>query len=245
MQKDLFIIASDRHHYVIALDGPRMEIEALIDGLDGWWDKGPRIREGEVATFSYLVSNTGSVPLTNVTVTDDRLGPIWCPSTVVEPGVTMTCSTRELMRLGLYVTYARVSAEGAGVTLNESERLAWHVKETGRHEQIVLEVTVNGNDASNPPGMLVPEGSSVQLRYVLTNLGTWTSIYDIEIIDPRVPAGQMSCGDLSRIYLGQVVCTATVPAEVGAQSSLVVANAWSGNSPKMQATDTYHYYGAP
>jgi hypothetical protein len=70
-------------------------------------------------------------------------------------------------------------------------------------------------------------------------------MYDIEIIDPRVPAGQMSCGDLSRVYLGQVICTATVTAEMGEQSSLVIAEAWSGNSPLMQATDTYYYHGAP
>ena len=65
---------SDRHHYFVAQSGASVELEALVDGLNGWWEFGPRIRIGEVVTRSFVVTNTGTVPLTNVQVSDDLIG---------------------------------------------------------------------------------------------------------------------------------------------------------------------------
>ncbi|MEO6989533.1 MAG: hypothetical protein ABI239_12905, partial [Aquihabitans sp.] len=51
---------------------------------------------GETITYSYLVTNTGNVPLTNVNVTDvsdgdGTLSAITCPVTVLAPGASTTC----------------------------------------------------------------------------------------------------------------------------------------------------------
>lgn len=237
--------AGDRHHYWVAPSGAGVDVEALVDGLDGWWEKGPRIREGQIMTRSFIVTNTGTVVLDDVTVTDDRLGSIDCPRDRLQPGEIMTCAATEEARLGAVVTWAHVTADAAGTSVSDDERLAWHVKVTGRNEQINLEVTVNGEPASAESGPHLPVGATIDLRYVVTNLGTWTSIYDIEIIDPLVPMNQMSCTSYDRLYLGSVVCTASVTVQPGEHRATVVANAWSANTPKMVASERVSWYGMP
>jgi uncharacterized repeat protein (TIGR01451 family) len=47
---------------------------------------------GEAVAFRYTVTNTGNVPLHDITVSDDKItGPVGCPGTVLDPGDSMTC----------------------------------------------------------------------------------------------------------------------------------------------------------
>ncbi|MDX1510905.1 MAG: hypothetical protein R3249_06140, partial [Nitriliruptorales bacterium] len=54
---------------------------ATFDPTDG---------DDETVTYTYEVTNTGDVTLTNVTLVDDILGPIALPQTTLEPGETIT-----------------------------------------------------------------------------------------------------------------------------------------------------------
>jgi len=236
---------TDRHHYFVAQEGPAVRIEALVDGLDGWWEYGPRIRIGEIVTRSFVVTNIGTVPLTDVQVTDDLIGAITCPGDTVMPGETLTCAVTQYTRMGKSITWAHVVADAAGVIVTYDERLAWHVKVTGRNEDISLDVTVNGQSTEQGLGPDLQIGDTAELRYVVTNLGTWTSFYDISIDDPMVPMSQMSCTNTDAVYLGSVVCVATVTVTAGHYSQVVVANAWSANTPKMQASDWLDWTGIP
>jgi hypothetical protein len=47
---------------------------------------------GDPVTWTYAVTNTGNVTLTQVTVSDDREGGVSCPETVLAPGESMTCT---------------------------------------------------------------------------------------------------------------------------------------------------------
>src|SRR6201999_1246428 len=49
---------------------------------------------GQTLDYSYLVTNTGNVPLTTVGVTDTRAGvsPVLCPVTTLAPGTSTTCA---------------------------------------------------------------------------------------------------------------------------------------------------------
>jgi len=236
---------TDRHHYFVAQEGPAVRIEALVDGLNGWWQYGPRIRIGEIVTRSFVVTNTGTVSLTEVQVTDDMIGPITCPGDTVLPGETLTCAVTQYTRMGKSITWAHVVANAEGVIITYDERLAWHVKVTGRNEDISLDVTVDGQSTEQGLGPDIQAGDTAELRYVVTNLGTWTSFYDISIEDPMVPMSQMSCTNTDAVYLGSVVCTATVTITEGHYSQIIVANAWSANTPKMQATDWFDWTGIP
>ncbi|GAA2098624.1 hypothetical protein GCM10009801_69800 [Streptomyces albiaxialis] len=50
------------------------------------------LSEGDSVPYSYTVTNTGNTELDDVTVVDDRLGPISCPQTTLAPGAHMTCT---------------------------------------------------------------------------------------------------------------------------------------------------------
>ena len=73
---------------------------------------------GNVVTYSFLVTNTGNVPLTNVTVTDTQtlpslaasLGPITCPVTALAAGTATTCTA----------TYTVTQADLNNGTINDS-----------------------------------------------------------------------------------------------------------------------------
>ena len=48
----------------------------LVNGQDADSPTGPHVAAGSTLTFTYVVTDTGDVPLANVVVTDDKLGPI-------------------------------------------------------------------------------------------------------------------------------------------------------------------------
>ena len=69
-------------------------------------------------------------------------------------------------------------------------------------------------------------------------------MWSAEILDPRVPAGQMSCsGGPTLGHYQSMICTATIVVEGGQWSNLVIGHAWSNNGPRLDASDRIHYYG--
>ena len=50
------------------------------------------LKEGDSVPYSYTVTNTGNTPLEDVTVTDDRLGPVTCPRTSLAQGEHVVCT---------------------------------------------------------------------------------------------------------------------------------------------------------
>jgi uncharacterized repeat protein (TIGR01451 family) len=85
---------------------------------------------GTLLTFSFLVTNTGDVPLTNVQVVDTDLpglSAISCPSTTVVEGGSMTC-TATYTTTQADVTAGQVTntATSLGVSASSTDRSARH-----------------------------------------------------------------------------------------------------------------------
>jgi uncharacterized repeat protein (TIGR01451 family) len=57
---------------------------------------GRAAREGELLQASYVVTNTGNVELTSLTVTDPVFGAVTCTATTLSPGATATCTADAL-----------------------------------------------------------------------------------------------------------------------------------------------------
>ena len=57
-------------------DAPAINIVKFVNGQDADSPTGPHVAAGSTVTFTYVVTNTGNVPLANVVVSDDKLGPI-------------------------------------------------------------------------------------------------------------------------------------------------------------------------
>ena len=234
---------SQFHYYVPETTGAAAQLEFLVDGLNGDVPAGPRFARGDVLTFSYLVSNVGGAPLTEVRVTDDRAGEIACPSRTVAPGGTMVC--KRTWRAGLIETsnLATIRADGG---VSDTERLYYHVRDRGREDALSLVVTVNGEDANVPTGPNLPAGSTATLRYILTNRAYGTNLWSAEILDPRVVSGRMHCTGGPTLGVGQsMICTATITVTPGQWADLVVGRAWSSNGPRLDASDKVHFNGMP
>jgi uncharacterized repeat protein (TIGR01451 family) len=62
-------------------------IDKTTNGSDG-----PTILIGQPISWTYVVTNTGNVDLTDVSVTDDQGVTVTCPQTTLAVGASMTCT---------------------------------------------------------------------------------------------------------------------------------------------------------
>ncbi len=60
----------------VTVSNPAINIVEFVNGQDADSPTGPHVAAGSTVTFTYVVTDTGNVPLANVAVTDDKLGPI-------------------------------------------------------------------------------------------------------------------------------------------------------------------------
>ena len=90
--------------------GPAVEIEKTTNNSDG-----QDIVVGTAITWRYIVRNTGTVTLNNVSVTDNRGVAVTCPSTSLASEATMTCTGSGTAVLG---SYSNVGTVTAGFTFN-------------------------------------------------------------------------------------------------------------------------------
>src|SRR5205807_7933126 len=113
------------------IDAPAIHIVKFVNGQDADSPTGPHVPAGSTVTFTYVVTDTGNVPLANVVVTDDKLGPI--------TSFTGDSNGNGLLDLTETWTYTQTAIAVAGQQTN-----------TG---------TVTGQDANNPPGTTVTDNN--------------------------------------------------------------------------------------
>ena len=67
---------SEAANVSLTVQAAGIHIVKFVNGQDADSPTGPHVAAGSTVTFTYVVTNTGNVPLANVAVTDDKLGPI-------------------------------------------------------------------------------------------------------------------------------------------------------------------------
>ncbi|MEN8199164.1 MAG: SdrD B-like domain-containing protein, partial [Thermodesulfobacteriota bacterium] len=89
-----------------------ISIEKSTNGSDADIAPGPTVKTSQdpVITWSYYVTNTGNVPLLNVTVSDDQGVSVSCPKTELAVAEAMTCSGEGKAEDGQYKNIGSVSA---------------------------------------------------------------------------------------------------------------------------------------
>ena len=93
--------------------GPSVEIVKSTNGQDANEAPGPTIVVGSAVTWTYVVTNTGTVPLSSVSVVDDRNVIVTCPATTVAVGESMTCTGSGVATVGQYRNVGTVTATSA------------------------------------------------------------------------------------------------------------------------------------
>ena len=55
---------------------------------------GNGIDDGDTIIYTFKVKNLGNVTLTNIVVTDPKIGPVTCPNVALAPGASLDCAPR-------------------------------------------------------------------------------------------------------------------------------------------------------
>jgi hypothetical protein len=238
--------ATDRDslNYLGADPAQGVAIEALVEGFDGDTPPGPRVhRPRETIAFSYVVVNTGGVPLSRIRVFDRVLGAVACAGSTLDPGEMMTCDASAVARLGEFSSVGQVTARAGTVVVGDSDPIYYHVREEPRIHHLALAVTVNGRDTDSPPGPSIAVGQSVRLGYAITYTGN-NIVYNVTIQGPSVPGSLLSCNGDRILNAGEtLVCAATVTAAAGQYAAAVTAVSWDANGRRVTAEDRAYYFG--
>jgi uncharacterized repeat protein (TIGR01451 family) len=132
---------------------PGIDIEKSTNGEDADTPTGPSVLVGSPITWTYLVRNTGNVPLTAVTVTDDKLGPISCPANQLAAAATMTCTTTGTAIAGQYANLGTVVGSFVPPEPPPSVWLDGPIRTAADHLPTAV---VTDNDPSHYLGVLPP-----------------------------------------------------------------------------------------
>jgi hypothetical protein len=100
---------------------PGVTIKKSTNGHDADVAPGPSIPVGSPITWTYVVSNTSDVALTNVVVADDRGVVVICGQTTIPAGQSITCSGTGIAVAGPYRNTGTVTATMTGVQVTASD----------------------------------------------------------------------------------------------------------------------------
>lgn len=168
-----------------------IDIEKLVsaDGVnffDADTPPGIFIAQGTNPQFRYIVTNNGTVTISNVTVTDDTFGNVGIAVNELDPGENTTLTVTQAWAAGQQTNIATVEGTTpTGATVTDSDP-ANYFGESNPAIDIEKLVSVDGGttfvDADTPPGPTLPSGTDPVFRYVVTNTGG-TQLTNIQITD--------------------------------------------------------------
>lgn len=186
----------------------RYQCEASISVVKTGSGPDPLV-EGASVDYSFEVTNTGSVPLADVTVTDplDGLSPIDCPGDALDPGESMTCTatyavTQADVEAGLIENTATATGEPPADTQlpPASDNGTTTVPPT---QNPGIEIVKSG---SGPDPLVV--GETVEYSFEVTNTGN-VMLNDVTVADPLDGLSPIDCPESSLASGASMTCTAS------------------------------------
>jgi hypothetical protein len=146
---------------------PGILIDKFVNGQDA-----NDVVAGSTVIFTYVVTNNGNVPLADVVVTDDKLGPITTftgdanGDSLLDLTETWTYTQTATALAGQQTNVGTVTAQ-AGITVTAQDQATYF----GDAPAIHIVKFVNGQDADSPTGPHVAAPGPVTFTYVVTNTG--------------------------------------------------------------------------
>ena len=143
------------HYFGVAAS---IDIEKATNGEDADTGPGPILDEGAVVTWTYEVTNTGNVSLTNISVVDDQGVTIDCGDgtatiAVLLPGEFETCTGSGIAVVGQYANLGTATGTTPlGGTVTDTDPSHYTGRQVVTGARIEITKTVNGGD--------IPEGTS-------------------------------------------------------------------------------------
>ena len=192
-------------------------------------------------TYSYLVTNTGNLTLTDISLADDNDNDdLACPATSLASGAMMTCSATH--------TFTQTELDANGSPVAGSGSLANTVTASstgGTHATDRLSIPIVQRLALTLVKTALPTtytgpGQPIGYSYLVTNSGNTTIVGPLTVTDDRVtvtcPAGDLPVGD-------SLTCTATytttqADVDVGSITNTAFAHGSFGASEVTSNTDS-------
>ena len=224
-----------QHHAAI-------DIEKATNGQDADTAPGPTIQVGDAVTWTYMVTNTGDVTLTGVTVTDDQGVNVKCPKKTLQAGESMTCTGSGTAVKGQYRNVGAVTGAppcGSAVADQDASHYFGNMQEPPK-TGISLKKYTNGQDADTAPGPHIQEGDPVVWTYIVTNTGE-TNLGNVKVTDDRGVA--VSCPKTSLQSAESMTCTGKGTATAGQYKNIGSVVGTPPSGPNVTSTDPSHYYG--
>jgi uncharacterized repeat protein (TIGR01451 family) len=216
-----------------------VDIEKFTNGQDADTAPGPGVPVGSTVFWTYIVTNTGSRPLTNISVTDDQGVTVSCPDTTLDAGLSFTCTASGTAIAGQYANIGTVTATLQDATV-VSDSDPSHYFGQGA-PSVAIEKRTNGIDADTPPGPSVPVGSTVNWDYEITNIGA-EGLEDVAVTDDQ--GVSVSCPAKTLAIGASMTCTASGIAQVGQYANIgTVTATLSVSGTDAVASDASHYFG--
>jgi len=149
---------------------------------------------GQVINYSYLLTNTGNVGISNIAITDNKVTPVSCPATTLAAGAQMTCT-------GTYsITAADVAATSVTNTATATGTPAGGVLPPATATATINFVGTPGwtlAKTPNPTTYSLP-GQVITYTYVLKNTGpiaiSAISLTDNKVTTVNCPANTLAAG---------------------------------------------------
>jgi len=226
----------------ITAPGSLIDLEKATNGVDADEPVGPQIPVGDPVTWTYVVTNTGSLPVIGITVTDDQLGTIDCPRTTLSAGMSMTCTAVGVAGEGQYRNSAVVSGTNPQGVAARDEDVSHYFGIVPGVASIDLEKATNDTDADAAPGPVITEGQTLTWTYHVVNTGD-LPLSDVAVSDDQL--GLVVCPETTLDPGESMTCTVEGVAIEGQYENLgsVVATAADGQQPSDD--DLSHYLGVP
>ncbi|MEA3511605.1 MAG: hypothetical protein U9R51_09240, partial [Actinomycetota bacterium] len=161
---------------------PAIDIEKATNGQDADEPTGPIVTVGDTVTWTYVVTNTGNVDLTDVVVTDDILGDI-CEIGDLAVGASETCEATGIAELDQYANLGTVTGNYPPLHKEVTDKDPSHYYGSEAPVPAIdIEKATNSEDADEAPGPIIDVGGSVTWTYVVTNTGN-VDLTDVVVTD--------------------------------------------------------------
>lgn len=229
------VTAVDSSHYY-GVD-PAVLIKKLTNGQDANQAPGPFIPEGDPVSWTYIVTNTGNITLTKITVTDNHDISVSCEPAPVSRGQAKICAGSGIAISGQYSNTGMVLATplfGPDVTWSDDSYYY------GSSPDITVVKRTNGISAEIEPGPYIKVGDPVTWTYEIINSGNIT-LTGIAVTDGKL--GPISCPS---DVLGQgqsTSCQASGVASAGQYSNTVTAVGMPPVGQNVSGEGVSYYYG--
>ncbi len=214
---------------------PAITIKKYTNGSDADIAPGPYLIPGNPVIWTYIVTNIGTVDLSNVIVTDDKGVTVTCPKTTLAVAESMTCTASGTAVAGQYENIGTANGTNGSKTVNATDPSHYY----GANPAIAIKKYTNGNDADTAPGPYITTGNAVIWTYIVTNIGN-VDLDNVIVTDDK--GVTVTCPKTALAVGESMTCTASGTAVAGQYENIGTANGTNG-SKTVTATDPSHYYG--